>query len=143
MSEETKEDKVEETKEEQQEEVLEPTPGVTRNQLLARSATKRYRAVKLLDGLVVRVQSLTAKEDREWRKSWLNKNGDVDPAKWAMRDDTLIAVALVGDDGKPMFTIQDAIKGVFDEWDAADKRLLAQNASDLIEAKPIGSAIKN
>lgn len=108
---------------------------------------RRYKDVDLIDGSKVRLQSLTRSEQREWRKSTNKKDGSPDPKKIDFSNDILLAMAIVDAEGKPVFTIGDALSGMFDHWDTRDTTILVDAVVDhcglVADSKEIEDTLKN
>ena len=108
---------------------------------------RRYRVVELLDGSEVRIQSLTRAEQREWRKSTQKKDGTTDVRKVEYSNDALLAMSIVDEQGGAVFTLGDALSGMFDLWDVRDTTLLVDAIVDhcglIADAKEIDAALKN
>jgi hypothetical protein len=120
---------------------------LTRDQLRQRSEPRRYRTVTLADGGEVRLRSLTRSEQREWRRATQTKSGELDPKKREYSNDVLLAYVIVDENGNPVFTVHDALQGVFDDWDAGDCTLLVDAAVDhcrlVVDKVEVDDAIKN
>ena len=108
---------------------------------------RRYKEVRLSDGAVVRLQSMTRSEQRTWRKSTQKKDGSIDPKRIDYSNDILLVMTIVDEKGEPAFTLGDAFGGMFDDWDTADTSILIDAAVDhcglLVETKETEDAIKN
>jgi hypothetical protein len=113
------------------------------------ASERRWDFVTLHDGEQVKLRSITQRELREWRQSWKKKDGTVDARKFAYSDEALLALCIVDEEDKPVFTLDDAFKGIFDDWDTQDTGLLIEAASKLCRLtrdsvdEDVESAIKN
>jgi hypothetical protein len=108
---------------------------------------RRYKLVTISDGSQVRIQSLTRAEQRELRKATQKKDGSPDPKKSEYSNDVLLAMAIVDGDDKTVFTIGDALSGMFDHWDTTDTTILVDAAIDhcgfIADSKEIDDTLKN
>lgn len=122
---------------------------LTKEQLRAKcvNTDRRHYEVPLLDGSTVRLQSLTRGEQREWRKATQKKDGSIDPKKHEYSNDVLLSMVIVDGDGKTVFTVGDALSGMFDLWDTRDTTILTEAAVDhcglVVDSKETEAAIKN
>ena len=123
---------------------------LTKEQLLAKGkeAARRFTLVDLPTGGTVRVQSLTRLEQREWKKSWRKRNGELDRTKFDFSDDVLLAKSIVDDAGNQVFTPTDAFDGCFDGWDSGDINALLKAVSKLSNLEEsadegVDDAVKN
>jgi len=92
------------------------------------NTTRRYDVVTFADGNKARIQSLTRSEQRKWRKATKRKDGTEDPEKIEYSNDVLCAMVLVDDAGETVFTVDEALRGMFDLWDTQDSTILVDGA---------------
>jgi len=92
----------------------------SKQELLARGGKRRFDEVTLGDGTLVRIRSLTREDQRNIRKAIQKKDGSEDPNKRNFFADVMLAMSIVGEDDQPIFTVDDALKGIFDAWDTTD-----------------------
>ena len=108
---------------------------------------RRFRLVTLIDGSQVRIQSLNRAEQREWRNAVKRKDGTPDPKKLEYSNDILLAMCVVDEEGKQVFTLGDALSGMFDYWDTQDTTVLLDATVDhcglVADAKEIEARVKN
>lgn len=122
---------------------------LTKEQIRARglSVKRRYCVVPLSDGSDIRLQSLTRTEQREWRQATTKKDGSIDPKKHEYSNDVLLAMCIVDGTGATVYTVDEALNGIFDLWDTADTTKLAEVAAAhvgvYVERKDLEAALKN
>jgi hypothetical protein len=122
---------------------------LSKEQLRSRGVSdgRRYCLATLADGSEVRLQSLTRSEQRDWRQSTQKKDGSLDPKKQEYSNDVLIAMCIVDDSGSTVYTIEEAINGIFDLWDTADTTLITEVAAAhcrlYVERREVEAALKN
>lgn len=89
--------------------------------LRKRDTGTRYLEVPLPSGDAVLIRSFSRATHREWRKSLQRKDGSEDPVRSQYANDVLAALAIVDPDTKEtVFSVADALAGIFDPWDDAD-----------------------
>lgn len=81
------------------------------------AAKKRYNTVHVTGLGEVRIQSLTAGEMRDIRRSLRTDAGDPALDRIARLDALVVAAAIVDDDGTRLFSDDDAMGRTFDEID--------------------------
>lgn len=92
------------------------------------NTTRRYDVVTFADGSQARIRSLMRNEQRQWRKATKNKDGSEDPEKIEYSNDVLCAMVLVDEAGETVFTVEEALRGMFDLWDTKDSTILVDAA---------------
>lgn len=92
-----------------------------KSDLRKRDTGTRYLEVPLPNGDSVLLRSFSRANHREWRKSLQRKDGSEDPVKSQYSNDVLAAMSIVDPDTKEtVFSVADALAGIFDSWDDAD-----------------------
>jgi len=122
---------------------------LTKEEIRARGVkvSRRYCIVTLADGSDIRLQSLTRTEQREWRQATQKKDGTIEPKKHEYSNDVLLAMCIVDETGATVYTVQEALNGIFDLWDTNDAIKLAEVAAAhiglYVERKDVEAALKN
>ncbi len=124
---------------------------LSRDELRSKSeqTVRRYKDVTLPSGGDVRIRSITRSEHRNWRKSWRKKGGEIDLQKLDFSDDMMLAMCLVDEDGKQMFTRSEALDGVFDNFDSGDTNVMVAavnrhtNMDGETDQNSVDDAVKN
>lgn len=103
------------------------------NSLKTRLVKRRFSTVRLADGAVVRLRSLTRSEQRHWQNQ---TNGE---ASKQYSDDVLIAMCIVDDEGNQIISCEDALTGFFDQWDMSECQTLLRACIELCHSPPATS----
>lgn len=89
---------------------------------------RRYDVAKFPDGTEALHQSMTRSEQRQWRKATKKKDGSEDPEKIEYSNDVLCAMTVVDPVTLELvFTVDEALRGMFDLWDTRDTTILVDS----------------
>lgn len=113
---------------------------------IAKTSQHRETTVVLpISGDTIRLVGMTRREHREWNKSRLNDDGELDEKKEEFANELLVARCAVDELGKRELSDRDVLSGALDNMDAADWTALWSATLGLLSATPksVEDAIKN
>lgn len=103
---------------------------LTREELEKRKGKRRFKTYPIGDG-EARFGSMDGRARRQWRNFARTDDGKVDHEKLQYSDDVLIALSLVDADSNPLYSVAEALKGCFDDYDSPDLQAMVDAAVDI------------
>lgn len=98
------------------------------DQLFGSGPKRRHKVVTLpVNGLTLRIQSLTEKDYSDYQASFLGKDGKPVPARLKAANRVFISMCVVDADGNRIITGENVAR--LEEWDAADTHYLYNECS--------------